>query len=48
MYNGTYKLVKNIRKGEILMSANHKPAKVLCVVNKNCSDQKTIELVKIG
>jgi len=45
MKNGTQKLVKNIRKGDIIMSPNG-PSTVLCTIEFPCKDSKT-DLVEL-
>lgn len=48
MADGTYKKVKDIRKGDSVMTATGKSSKIVCVVNTNCSSEKSIEVVQIG
>lgn len=48
MADGTSRLVKEIRKGDLVMSASGTPARVRCVVNTNCSTESTIEVSQIG
>ena len=48
MADNSLRLVREIRRGDLVQSASGRPARVLCVVNTNCSTEASIEVSRIG